>query len=268
MKIIVVGSGIAGSSLVNALEMRGVTPVHIGTAWAESMAALALLRRAYHKGDELRLFDRSLDLYRQWGVRVQTGAYVTNYRTPTKDRRWDEDWGVIDPFSPLRSPQRFAIAARIPEGVWVEGESVKADAVLWAGGAALNGQHITYGTTWIHDSVAAASSRCTRVHHVAPYKTLAVAPMPTGRGVRLGSSSAISDIVANEQAQKLLDIAADRNLITTRSGWRAVTGQRCKGSYSASEGIHHVFAGFHRTGYALVPALAEQFITERLGRHL
>lgn len=264
MKVVVIGAGIAGSSLVRALEARGQRPVLIGTTWAESRAALALLRRGYHHDGELPLFDRSLELYARWGVPIRWGAKVTNYRYPLRSPRWDEDWGVIEPHLPLRAPDRIATVYRTPRGILIgtEDRVHVADLVLWAGGAALEGTGVTYGTTWTHDSLSAVPTHVTRVHHMAPYKSLAVAPFPGG--VRLGSSSAPTEAKAIEQGRAMLDAAHRLGLITTLAGWKAVTGRRCKGTLATDDGIHHVFAGFHRTGYALVPALAEQFVTERL----
>lgn len=264
MNVVVVGAGIAGSSLVRALEARGERPVLIGTQWCESLAALALLRRAYHSDGQLPLFDRSVELYARWGVPIRWGAQVTNYRYPDRAARWDQDWGVIEPALPLRTPDRHGTVYRTPRGILIgtEDRVHKADLVLWAGGAAHEGTGITYGTTWIHDSLSVVPSHLTRVHHIAPYKSLAVAPF--SGGVRLGSSSAATEAKALEQGRAMLQVAYDRGLINTLAGWKAVTGRRCKGTLAVDGGIHHVFAGFHRTGYALVPALAEQFVTERL----
>jgi hypothetical protein len=263
--IIVVGAGIVGSSLSRHLDDRGISHLLISEPNPASEAAFALLRRGYHHGDQLALFDRSLELYRKWNMNVTEGGYVTNYRKPGREARYEEDWHALDPREPLIVPHVSAYAEAHPQGVKVgdgnNAELIKADRVLWATGA----RHpdaigVTYGVTWTHPSRSALVTSRLRLHHFAPYKTIACGWI--GDLVRLGSSSASSAPAAMEQARKMLLAAHEVGMVTTLSGWTAEVGMRCKDVDQDRENssFHQPVLGFHRTGYAIAPAATERIV--------
>jgi hypothetical protein len=260
--IIVVGNGIAGSCLSRHLTDRGLRHLVVSAGAPDSMAAAALLRRGYHHGDELALFDRSLELFKTWGVDVQSGGWVTNYRKPGKRPHEEADWHILDPRAPLVSADVQAFAVRHDQGVLVgdptDAELIKADRVFWATGA-VDATGITHGVTWTHpDPAVLTSPGRLRLHHYAPYKTIVAARV--GGVARLGSSSAKVANTALTQAERMLATAAEVGMIRSLQGWRAVTGLRCKGTNETPSGIHFGIVGFHRTGYAIAPAATERLV--------
>jgi hypothetical protein len=256
--IIVVGAGIAGSCLARHLHDRGLDCRVVSAGRPNSTAAAALLRRGYHHGDQLALFDRSLELLKRWSVDVHSGGWVTNYRKPHQHAREEADWHVLNPLGPLVEPDIIGTAYRHAAGVLVDGSRWSADLVLWATGAD-RGTGITHGVTWTHKdpSVLTAPKRL-RLHHVAPYKTIVAALV--GGQVRLGSSSASSEATAHAQAEKMLTAAYEVGMIRSLHGWLPEHGLRCRGTQEISEGIHRAVGGFHRTGYAMAPAATERIV--------
>ncbi len=80
MKIVVVGAGIAGSSLTRLARSAGHEVTLIGNEPPHSLAGMCILRRGYHAGKDVELnwFHRSLDLYEHWGIPVLTGGLVSS----------------------------------------------------------------------------------------------------------------------------------------------------------------------------------------------
>lgn len=268
--ILVVGAGICGSSLIRAAKSAGFGVALIDDARPmDSLAAAAVLRRAWHKGDERALFDRTLQLYAQWGVPLLSGAIVTSYRrTPPKH---DADWHMVAPADPLWQASITGHATAIDEHTVAidarptargpeSDHEVVANHVLWATGR-YQGEvgGVTYGVTWVHDDPLAAlvNPQIMRVHHIAPYKSVMAGTV--GRRARFGSSSATSSEKAWDQARSMLDLGEAEGIIKDKANWEPKIGVRVKSAKAATLG------GMHRTGYALAPALAERIIA-RIGR--
>jgi DNA-dependent RNA polymerase auxiliary subunit epsilon len=255
--LIVVGAGIAGSSVYRAAKAAGLDVLLVSYGQPDSLAALAALRGAYHKGPEIPLFRRSLELLNEWACVVEETATVTSYRH--ERTIVDSDWYLVDPAKPLVQTDIVAKATEIPGGVELStGEELKADNVVWATGVRGGVGRVTHGYTMVHDDPEVLEPgvfSSMRVHHLAPYKAV-MAGVVDGK-VRLGSTSASSELKAREQVQKMLEASFNVGMITTVDGWRLEYGQRIQ-----SETKEH-FSGFHRTGYALAPAMAERLV-ERL----
>jgi glycine/D-amino acid oxidase-like deaminating enzyme len=264
MKVIVVGAGIAGCSVVRACWAKGYAVTHITDGQAAgSLAATAILRRGYHVKDrrDVQLWDRSIELYRQWKVQMREGALVTSYRNP--NLKLDKDWRMLDPAEPL-----IEVAALAIKGIAVSadgrkvtlrnGKEFTGDKVVMAIGSSTGKGKITHGVTWVaHKS--ALNEYTLRVHHMAPYKTLTAGVV--GGSARLGSSSATTAEAAREQAHKMLRLAEELG-IAVKNGWTPVYGQRIQTeprAFQHPDG-HYVLTGYHRTGYALAPAEAEEMV--------
>lgn len=254
MRILIIGAGICGSSLARAAQAAGheVTVVDDHLA-CDSLAAAAVLRRAWHTGGERALFNRTMALYRQWGVPVTSGAVVTSYRR--EDVRTDPDWHLVDPSAPLWTSVTPGHAVALDHGISLGDTRIDADHVLWA-----TGRHrgevsgVTFGVTWVHPDpvIGLGTPETLRVHHCAPYKTMIAGV--AGATARFGSSSASSIAKAREQANSMLAEANRLGMITDMANWSPREGIRVKSAPAATLG------GMHRTGYALAPALAERLI--------
>lgn len=257
MRIVVVGAGIAGSSLTRLARAAGheVTLVS-GEYPPHSLAGMCILRRGYHVGKviELRWFDRSLKLYEAWGVPVLTGGLVSSYRRPGADLRVDPDWRMVDPAAALLDPDIICDVTGPDDDLVV---SLNADHVVMATGRGEGGAY-SYGCTWVNcdPERLRIDPRAVRVHHMAPYKTLC-AGVVAGHA-RMGSSSAVNPKAAQEQAWKMMDLAREIGFASP-VGWELTTGRR----YNGKRIIRHhpagtwELSGFHRTGYAQAPAAAE-----------
>lgn len=264
MKILIVGNGVAGSSLARVARERhhDVTVVNEGTP--DSLVAAAILRSGYHRKhpEELEWFHRSLAAYARWGVPLVQGGKVSNYRTPQKPPRDDDDWYLLDPAAPLVPADITGRAEKVDGKTLVNGREVPADLTLWCVGARNGVGGTTYGVTWLHrDPAVLAEPGALRLHHFAPYKTIAAGV--AGEFVRLGSSSANNLDKAREQGRRMLHTAHEVGVVRSLDGWEAIEGKRCK----APEMVRELpagdvgMSGLHRTGYALAPALAEDTLS-------
>lgn len=272
MRIIVIGAGIAGSSLTRLARSHGHVVDHISQGGEPySTAAVAALRRAYHKGSERIWFDRTLEIYERWGVKLARGAWVTSYRAAGS--RPDNDWRMVDPAEPLVKAD-FTAKAESITGATVRvsdedglnerfNEQFSASAVVNCTGSAMCGQ-VTWGGTWVCDDPAVWKPDTIMVHHVAPYKSIVGGVV--GGKVRLGSSSTNSPRTARIKADDMFQ-AAYRQGWFNGGPWHLEVGARGKtlvdGAYSGRypNGAYWL-GGFHRTGYALAPAVAEDLLRQ------
>jgi glycine/D-amino acid oxidase-like deaminating enzyme len=263
--IVIVGAGIAGSALTRVLRDRGADVTLISSGQPHSLAATAVLRRAWHHGPQRELFDESVDAYRRWRIPLAAGAQVTSYRRD--GARPDRDWAFVHPAAPLVQPDLAAeVAAIRPGGVTLaDGTGIPAGTVVRATGAtgplAIPGL-VSWGGTWTAPADAASGIK---VHQYAPYKMIATAA--TGGQWRAGSSSAATPARAGVAADAQLDMAKARGLIPELPGrWRLLTGARVKtpdGQLYGRDQAGWWMGGFHRTGYALAPAVA-RILADRL----
>jgi len=268
MRIAIVGAGVAGSTLAHMARAAGhhVTLIANDSS-PHSIAATAVLRRAYHAGksDELVAFDYALDYYASRGIKLVQGALYSTFRGGVAERT-DTDWYLIDPAEPLLlADVRDGALAVTSERVWLErGICVDTDAVVLATGAtsslAASGK-LTWGVTWEHPSPAALTQPHTlRAYQYAPYKTI-FGGVVNGRA-RLGSSSAVTLGTAMSQAAKMREVVHARGWLTTMDGWGAIPGARLATPehwWRQPDGVWRL-TGFHRTGYALAPAAARDLL--------
>jgi hypothetical protein len=261
VSLIVVGAGIAGSALTRILRERGVPVTLISQGEPHSLAATAVLRRAWHSGAERDLFDESLAAYRHWGIPVPAGAQVTSYRRDGAIA--DPDWAFIHPAAPLLQPDITAEVTAISAGRarLAGGKVIDGDTVIRATGAtgalAIAGK-VTWGGTWI----TPGSGEGITVHQYAPYKMIAAAGL--GGSWRAGSSSANTSAKAIERARAQLQMALERRMVPDSARWELTVGARVRTAerYGRDPAGGWWIGGFHRTGYALAPAVARQLADE------
>lgn len=254
MSIIIVGRGLAGSWLAHtALDFgEGVTLVDSGEP-PSTLVAQAMLRPSWFDKADRHLLRPSLALWKPHGTVVE-GAVVT---------RWDNgsvkeqaDWYAVEPTLPPVDGARIVTGWAKPVSeteVEVDGELYSADAVVWCDGQG-DGKR-TYGVVWSHDDPEALDTDF-RIHHVAPYQALA--GVRYASGCRVGASSSVSLLKAREQGERFFELAQDLGWITDLDGWYALEGTRLKRDQYLTVGEDGWrWSGFHRTGYGVVPALAE-----------
>lgn len=249
MDLTVIGAGVAGSALTREARSRGHHVKLISNGRSASEIALAVVRETYvgtYPGGRA-LCRRSMELYREAGAEVIVGAMVSSYSGEPHERG---DWNAVLPSSYLLEPDE---RATVNEG-WIDPD---ADAVIWATGAALDGQR-TFGATWEHNDPDALKVQFA-IHQYAPYRTADAVRFSSG--CRVGSSSSTTLEGATKGAHDIARIARERGWLNRTEGWTLRTGLRVKREQLVSqEGERTTFGGFHRVGWALAPAYAELLV--------
>lgn len=256
MRFVIVGAGLAGSWLTNAAKAAGhhVTLVSDGHPSADR-AALAMLRPSWVSKDERALLEPSFACWEPL-TDVLRGARVTRWDNDTVKEQ--ADWVAIKPALPTVAPDELVNAHAQPldrRRVWLGKDYLEGDVVVWCDGAGAG--KYTYGCTWVHPDPEVATHEGLRTHHVAPYKVLAAARFDTE--VRVGSSSSVHLDTALRQADAFFAAALDAGMIRSPKGWRREDGHRLlRPQYLTNDGPSGWrWAGFHRNGFGLVPALAD-----------
>jgi hypothetical protein len=271
VKLIVVGAGIAGSCVTRLARERGWDVTLIaGERRPDSLAATAVLRRAYHTGrvSELEAWDYAVGVYGEWGVQMTRGGLVSSYRRPLGGAVADSDWLLLDPAEALVQPDvaREVLSVHGGRAWYGRGDGLAGDAVVAACGAqgvlAPSGA-VTFGVTWLAAPDALRAPDEVRVYQYAPYRTI-VGGVAGGRA-RVGSSSSVTEEGAVTQARKMLGVAWDLGWLTTRDGWEMRVGTRVKtddGHWRRNQTGVWEIGGFHRTGYALAPMAAREVLDD------
>lgn len=266
MKLVIIGSGIAGQWLALHASRAG-HEVHLvcGEREPAHFAGLAMIRPSYYDKELRPLVPQSVRMWEDENVNVFHGAEVT--RWDSSSVKFQKDWFAFDPrrskiLSSAENIHRyFAEASPLVGGevLLQSGNSapytLAGDAVVWCTGEAPGGS-FTYGETWVNqDPEALGDVPEFRVHHMAPYKTL-VAVRYEG-SCRIGSSSSSTPEKARAQSEKFFDKAIDLGWVESRDGWEPVAGRRFKrDEFLTGGGKEWTWAGFHRSGYGVVPALS------------
>lgn len=267
MKLIVIGAGIAGSSVTKIARSKNWEVILIDDfpLQSASRCALATIRPTWFDKSERTSLERSWEWYNAWGAAGSREAYVSNWRN--LDIKLQKDWWLVDPLIPLEYPDLTNRVIKINEkSVELDNQEViEADAIINCTGAYGGNlaQDITpfAGATWISHN-AVLDFEPYRVHHLRPYKALSVAKV---NGVtRLGSSIAKDMDTAIAEAEEMLVTAGDLGII--KSGdWELSVGWRAKGKGGKpiypEMGLRNTsFSGLARSGYGLSPAIAEKWI--------
>lgn len=253
MKTIIVGKGLAGTWLARELHGRGHDVTVIHHEEPGSSAAIALLRSTYLAPEERSLLAPALARWNHLDQEILTGARATRKGSP-KDLH-EADWYAVHPELPRLEPDIRVLQAHAKPlsetMVWTPKGEVEGDMVVWcdAGGAG----HRTYGCTWVHDDPGALVDSF-RVHQWAPYRVIAGARYSDH--ARMGSSSAGSLLKAIDQASRVFAEAQEAGMLTTERGWKRLDGTRLQRPLSLTKNeFGWRWSGFHKNGYALVPAL-------------
>jgi hypothetical protein len=258
MKLVVVGGGLAGTWLSLTALAKGHEVVVISQGDNTALVALSLLRKAWLPTEQRAYLDAAVKRWQEVGCQVHNGAEVTRWNNDTVKHQ--SDWYAVDPTLPAVDVERInALAYAVDsETVLAEDTEVTGDAVVWCDGKGAGKR--TFGATWINNDVNALyTSLPLKVHQLAPYKVLAGVKFQSE--ARLGSSSASSLPVALRQANEMYDKAVKLGWVSADDDWELRAGtrlQRDKRLTRDSSGWH--WSGFHRSGYAIVPATVEEVL--------
>lgn len=243
--MIIAGAGLAGSWLARAARDAGHQVLLVsdgrppGTA-----AALAVLRPSWLRKSERGLLADSVMLSQAAGAQVIIGAEYTRWDSPGQAKT-QADWVAVD-----------------PTGMCLEPDEVRTceQADVWCTGADVPGK-ITHGATWVNPDPDALAFTGMRAHLIAPYKTMVGVAFRSG--ARLGSSSSVRREKSLEQARLQLELADSLGWLRTTEGWELVEGRRVlrDPQLTRNSDGSWTWSGFHRTGFALVPAVAREIVS-------
>lgn len=267
-EIIVIGAGIAGSSVTRALRARGRKVVLVASPDTPpaSLAALCVTRNTWYTGAQKEAQGRSVELYREWGALRGTEGVASTWRKP--EPRPQAGWLAIDPIAPLLAPDVEARVTGISSPangfrakVQVEmGETLTADTVIVAAGPAswpllgLEPPKTTWGATGLGDPGTLSSPL--RAHLIRPRHH--VLGVDLGPEVRVGSSTAQDPATARGRLGHMVEVALGAGMMSDGPR-RIVVAQRAMGEAAPRQLAPHLWlmAGYGRVGYSLAPAHGE-----------
>lgn len=267
--LIIVGAGICGSTAATHARALGATVLHLAAEEdPHSLAAVALLRAAWLPDHARPALAATLNSYGP--AHTAAGALVTNYRTPRRPPARQHDWHLINPPAPLTAPDLRTTATRAHGRTLHthDGTYTAAHALLLATGATSPLSPpgtTTWGVTWVGPADALTRPDTLRIHHWAPYKTLAAGP--TAGTARVGASSAPTPRDALNKAHDLMRLATDTGLVADPNAFTPHLGARLRTPYTLTRPApgQYWIGGHHRDGYALGPADARTAVETALG---
>lgn len=269
MKIIVIGSGIAGSSAARVAREMGhnVCVVDKAPALAASRVSLATIRPSWYGQDDQKLISQSWEYYKSWGAAITQEALVSDWKSKQEPKIQD-GWWLADPLIPLVTPDIIGEVASIKNKnvTLSNGETLTSDAVYIATGVHDSSFYADFkpyaGATLISKTANVVGSLL-RVHKLRPYYDLTAGM--TSDGCRLGSSISVDPDKAVSDVWEMLDIANNLKIVTKANDWKLVLHFRAKPKSKnvlRPENGQKItkINGLHRSGYGLCPALAEKWI--------
>lgn len=283
--VVVVGAGIAGSSVVRLAQRRGLSTFMVADfPDPASTCALAVIRRRWQHGDDLRRTDFALDYYRSFGVLWPEGAVVTSFRPGGEFPKIESDWFLVSPTEPLVIPDMADRIERVlPETSEVVTSlgPVRGRLVVVAAGPGSRGLFPgrargsfteKWGATYVSPTakIEPYLGYGLRAHWSTPYNAILAAE---SKGeVRVGSSVADSRAEAGVKADKILFNAIRAGMVTDVSDWSVRYGLRVMTDNGTSNGMPDwissstvVLTGFARCGYSIAPARAKEVLDRRFG---
>lgn len=272
MKILVAGAGIAGSVLTTQLRAAGheVTLADGRPDISASQCAFAYMRLGWFRGPDRDAVKYALDWYRGQGHLLTSQAWVRDVRRGSFQQ---DGHYLVHPTGPLVAPDvhRNVYGYRSDaDGVWVlmddSSQAHRVDRLVLACGAGTDRWGAgtpTYGGVF--------ESRRYRMN--VPLRLLRVTDRLThvaaddGTVVRVGASKGRTPAEALQRAASILGRMMDEGMIPSSIKWVYRSGARWTNLTGGSgpapvEDRVWTFTGFSRTGYALVPAAARDFVSE------
>lgn len=241
MELTILGAGIAGSCAARACREMGVKYRLVDNPLAREGSSVALATvRAPKSSRQAR---EAIAHYERHRIPVKYGGWVNGYRRKVKQFTVDREWYAVDPLAALEDPTHDERASGPVLNCTASG----------------SGQR-TFGYTWFHNDPGALADDRLLIYHIRPYVHLTAVSWDSG--CRLGSSTGSTADAALRGATELLDVAVGLGLIR-REGWTPLLGTRLRAVETVLAATHYGarFGGFHRDGYLLAPAMAQQAVS-------
>ena len=269
--LIVVGAGVAGSSVARHALAAGLNPIVVGSAYDRaSDNALCVMRAGWFDKDGLRTEARyAAAYYRDCGAMVAETGLVSR---AGKEPKLQADYFGIDPWKPLVTPDVEARVVEVGDGsVTLDtGEKLAGAAVALCAGvgnvelAGYAPKELLWGSTGVF--VNAFLPHPVRVHHFGPYSNIMAAQV--GITVRIGSSKAPNPEQARERLVAMVNKAREAGMLDGMpDDYSITTGRRVMPSGEPAT-VRRVsdrvwtLAGLGRVGYALSPARGQQLVAQ------
>ena len=269
MKIIVIGSGIAGSSAARVGRSMGheVTVIDKSPESSASRVALATIRPSWFGDEDQSLIEKSWEYYQSWGAAITQEALVSDWKN-AETPKTQGGWWLADPLIPLVKPDLIDEVASIENTSvkLISGSSVDGDAIYIATGVhdkSFYSDFKPYAGATLISKTAKVKNCLLRVHKLRPYYDLTVGM--TSDGCRLGSSISVDPQKAVSDVWGMLETAYNLEIVTKSDDWQLVLHFRAKPTSKnvlRPENGQKItkINGLHRSGYGLCPALAEKWI--------
>lgn len=271
MKVVIAGSGIAGSVLTRMLRERGheVVVLDPDPETAASRCAFAYLRTAWFTGEARRRVREALRWYDDHGWALEHQATVHDLKRGRVVTQ--PDHYLIDPVGPLVEPDRAERVEGYREGTYgvrvlTPTNVIDAHHLVLACGQGMD--RFTSGTPTygaVFDAPGRQAADGLSILRITDRLSHAVAA--GGHRTRTAASKGRTPESAAERAEAILDQMIRHGVVSGDAEWTLRTGVRWE-NFNGTPGHSYLgyrawaFTGFARTGYALVPGAARELIQE------
>jgi glycine/D-amino acid oxidase-like deaminating enzyme len=264
-KIIIVGSGVAGSCAQRIGEYYGweTTVIDPTPQLAASRAALATIRPQWLGKNGRQDAQHSWRWYERWNATITQQALVSSWKKPEPELQ--RDWWLVEPIGLLVEPNiREQVININGTTVTTDKQTLKGDAVLVAVGAHDTNLYDTFkpmaGCTLFNDQIRMIGAPL-RVHHLRPFHALTVAEH-TGNVV-LGSSIHADKNKAEDEVWRMLSIAENLEIVPQSDAWQLVSNTRATSAQPQLPQLGNpstTIGSLARSGYGITPHAIEQWI--------
>lgn len=250
--LVVVGNGVAGSSVARAARERGLSVLVVGNgAPAASSAALCVVRPAWLPREARPDVAAAVAAYEAVGAIVAATADVSSWVNPEPETRGG--WWAVD-------PARWTVPLD-EAATWPEVPEARAT-VVCLGAAGDRAGTRRWGATAVHRAVT-LTGPIVRAHASRPRRVETA--VRVGRTWRVGSTVAPTEAVAVDRlgalvaASPVLDRLGDPLDVVTGLRLYADDGSRLRRRLGPTT---WALDGFGRLGFSLAPAAARFLVDE------
>lgn len=269
--VLIIGSGIMGTSLAKSARSSGLSTLVIGGDVPASLAAVGIIRVSWlpTQRDKERTL-RSLALYRENSLLLNAGALFQTSRKEPLTEKLVSDFYAVNVDEALNEPdihetvlgiqdcQAYtALSGSLPIPNLCTFVATGSDSARFGRTEIAK---VSYGATSLYESKWASTSSV-RIHQCLPYQILARTETPTV--IRIGSSTALHAADAVPRLRNMVKSSPYTYRVPGRE--RVLVGSRvyAKNSFALHWEDNYKLCrvyGFGKMGFALAPALAEELI--------